>query len=218
MERRLIEEIIEHHPGQKIVFLAPTPEADLQLKEAYGFTGLESDLQTATPLELALEILEPDINMRGLKVILDEKVFDILAQTTASLAERGELSRFGGFHQIASLLPGIYENIIKMRRSAPGEQVLATGWGDDSSSLLGRIRNEYELDLEVRGCLDEAALFCQAAALLKAGIIDGSGRIIVVTQQIGLEPVVLHFLQALMERGCHKCYGAELLIPIDNNS
>jgi len=31
-----------------------------------------------------------------------------------------------------------------------------------------------------------------------------------------LEPVVLHFLQALMERGCHKCYGAELLIH--NNS
>ncbi|MEN6390725.1 MAG: HD domain-containing protein [Syntrophomonas sp.] len=213
MEQRIIEEIIEHHRGQKVVLLAPTPEAALRLKNCYCFTGRETDLHTATPVELALEVLEPDINMRGLKVIPNDKLIDILAKIAASLAERGELSRFGDPCQITSLLPGIYENIIKMRRSSLKEQVLAAEWGNDSSSLLGLIRNEYELNLEVWGCLDEAAVFCQAAALLEAGIIDGSGRIIVVTQETCLDPVVLDFLKTLMEHGCQRGYSIELLIP-----
>lgn len=216
MERSNIEEIIEQHPGQSIVLLAMNREAVLQSREGHHLTNRQPALQTATPLQLALEVLEPDIKARGLKVIPDEKILDILAKTTAFLDERGMLSRWGGSRQIASLLPGIYEHIIKMRRFGLGEQVLAVEWGDDCSSLLGLIRNEYELNLESWGCLDEAAVFCQAAAILEAGIIDGSGRIIVVIQETELEPVVLNFLKVFMEHGCQRGYGIELLIPINN--
>lgn len=215
MERQVIEEISEHFPGHNIVILAPTVATALQLKESCVCSNQNQELLTATPLELALDILEPDISMRGLKLITNDKIIDILVKITASLDERGELSRFGGYHQIASQLPGIYENIIKMRQLARGEQVLAAEWGDDSSSLLGRIRNEYELNLESWGCLDEPALFCQAAAMLEAGHIDGSGRIIVVVQAADYEPVVLNFVKVLMERGCKMGYGIELLNPIN---
>lgn len=216
MERRNIEEIIKQHHGQRIVILAKNPEEVLQLREGRHLTNRQSALQTTTPLQLALEVLEPDIEARGLKVIPEEKILDILAKTTASLDERRMFSRWGGSRQIASLLPGIYEHIIKIRRFALGEQILAVEWGDDCSSLLGLILNEYELNLESWGCLDEAAVFRQAAAILEAGIIDGSGRIIVVMQETELEPVVLNFLKVFMEHGCQRGYGMELLIPINN--
>lgn len=214
----IVKQIIEHHPGQKIVILASKPETVRQLREYEGFANLKSEIQVATPLELALEILEPDINLRGLKLIPNEVIIDLLGETTASLDERGELSCFGGSHHIASLLPSIYENIIKMRNSALGEQVLAAEWGYDSSSLLGRIRNEYELNMEAWGYFDEAAAFGQAAAILEAGIIDGSGRIIIATPKTGLEPVAVNFLKALMSRGCQKAYHVDWLIPINNSS
>lgn len=217
MDSQMVEDIIKRYPGHKMVLLAPNPGAAVQLKEGKAFMDAESAPLTATPLELALEVLEPDIKMRGLKLITDEKIIHILERITASLNERGELSRYGGLGQIASLLPGVYESIIKMRRSAPGAQVLASDWGDTGSDLLGRIRNEYELSLEVWGCLDEASAFCQAASILEAGMIDGAGRIIVVTRETEFAPVVLSFLKALMEHGCEMCFGMDLLLPCSDS-
>lgn len=206
---QLIEEIMSRCPGQKIVLLAATPDEAHRLRDYVDIAGGASELLVSTPLELALDILEPDIKMRGLKPLSNDRIIDVLEEITASLAERGELENWRGAYQIADWLPNIYARVIKMRRSGLDAREIGMQFGRDDPTLdlVGRILNEYELALEAWGCLDEAAVFSQAAGILETGMVKEAGRIIIVAIKNELEPVVLHFLKALIKHGCTECFS-----------
>lgn len=184
--------IISKYPQHEKLLLVSSITRGYQLLESLSLELLSGfNLRAITAFDLALEILEPDIRERKLKVISDKQTSDILEEIISSLFESP--APRGWSDGVLN-----YEKVVGMRMMGITASECETGLNNSKQYKdLGRILNEYDLALEAGGFLDEAAVFDKATAIIQSDPLNYQQIILIIPERLKLSSMAQSFIDTM---------------------
>lgn len=197
-KNKLARLINEYRDFRKLVLATNPLPISSYLADYYA----GNQVQVLTPLELALEILEPDVQQRGLRILTTDQLLDLLNTIKASLQYRGRLNAVQKIEKESGREDWLGETIIELRHSDMNGSDVQSYAGEDKVLAweLGLILNEFDLALEAWGCLDEAAVFGQASGIMQTNPDAWPGNIAMILCQVNIHPAAARFIESLKSR------------------
>lgn len=184
-----------------------------QLIEALTREGAAwKNLRPITPLELALEFIQPDMQQRGLELIKPDQLLFIMNQIISDLELRGEIIYYRKSLEKGELNQVIVTCIPELRlagveaASLFSEQIGNT----QKEREIGLILNAYDLELESRGLMDAAAVYQRATGLFLNDINLLEGKVVLISKSLHLSPMASHFVNQL-KKGTGIILGEDFL-------
>ncbi len=179
-----INSIIARHDDCEKLLLVSSMTRGYQILENLSLELVSGfNLRPVTPFDLALEVIDDDLNERGLRVIADKQIIGMIDKILALLNNDAQQDI-----EVSSSV--MFEKIIRLRLEE-------TSVCDLQDKTTGRILNEYDLALEAGGFLDEAAVFDRAYSRL----LNDSGQyadcILIMPEELRLSPIADRFIKLM---------------------
>ncbi|HWP97573.1 MAG TPA: hypothetical protein VN426_12075 [Syntrophomonadaceae bacterium] len=200
IELKQLASAVHQYFWQNKLLLVQSLTEGQQLLEALIREGIAwANLRPITPLELALEMIQPDMQQRGLERIEPDQLLFMLNEIIAGLERRGEIVYFRQLLETGVLTQVIVKSITELRLTEVEAATLSPEQlGDPQKAReMGLILNAYDLELESRGLMDDAAVFQRANGLLLTGTNLLSEKVIIIPEKLPLSTIANHFVSQL---------------------
>jgi RecB family exonuclease len=170
-----------------------------QLLEAAARSGEAwLNVTPVTPLQLAMELAEPELADKGIKLLSEGQMLNLLDEELAVMAEQGRLKYFAGLEGDEGLAGILMPAIIELRAAGLKAQELNSAYfvdpqkGLEIKDLLGA----YEKRLQLEHLVDTADLYRNATDLLAKKPEVAGDILYLIPEQLEFSALEYDFIEA----------------------